>query len=93
MRRVHVNPAAAGRLGGQPASPKVSSADVAIRFLPLPRVPVLLLFWDEGLEDGFSATAKLLFDETITDHLDIESILFLSERLRELLCEPLPAGR
>lgn len=83
--------AAADRLGGRPARPEDSSADVAIRFLPLPRVPVLLLFWDEGLEDGFSATAKLLFDETITDHLDIESILFLSERLRELLCEPLPA--
>jgi hypothetical protein len=28
---------------------------------------------------------KLLFDETITEHLDIESIIFLSERLRQLL--------
>ena len=33
------------------------------------------------------ATAKLLSDESITDHLDIESILFLSERLRQMLCE------
>ena len=30
---------------------------------------------------------KLLFDKTATEHLDIESILFLSERLRQLLCE------
>ena len=31
--------------------------------------------------------AKLLFDESIIDHLDVESILFLSERLRLMLCE------
>ena len=30
---------------------------------------------------------KLLFDETISEHLDIESILFLSERLMQLLCD------
>jgi uncharacterized protein DUF3786/putative Fe-S cluster protein len=62
------------------------SADVALFFRPLPRVPVSLLFWDEDPEDGFDARVKLLFDDTITEHLDIESILFLSERLRQLLC-------
>jgi hypothetical protein len=62
------------------------SADVAVLFRPLPRIPVMLLFWDEDEAEDFEAKAKLLFDETITDHLDIESILFLSERLRELLC-------
>jgi len=30
-----------------------------------------------------------LSDETITEHLDIESIVFLSERLGQLLCEDL----
>ena len=35
---------------------------------------------------GFGATIKLLFDETVTEHLDIESIVFMSERLRQLLC-------
>jgi Domain of unknown function (DUF3786) len=59
---------------------------VALFFRPLPRVPVSLLFWDEDPEDGFDARVKLLFDDTITEHLDIESILFLSERLRQLLC-------
>jgi hypothetical protein len=47
----------------------------------------MLLFWDQDKKDGFDAGTKLLFDETITEHLDIESILFLSERLRQLLCE------
>ncbi len=55
-------------------------------FTPLPRVPVMLLFWDTSDDDGFGAEVKLSFDDTITRHLDIESILFLSERLRELLC-------
>lgn len=36
--------------------------------------------------DGFEAEVKLLFDETIVEHLDVESIMFLSERLRQLLC-------
>ncbi len=30
-----------------------------------------------------------LSGETITEHLDIESIVFLSERLGQLLCEAL----
>ena len=63
-----------------------NSADAAFCFHPLPRVPVMLLFWDEDPVDGFGATVKLLFDETVTEHLDIESIVFMSERLRQLLC-------
>ena len=46
----------------------------------------MIVFWDQEKNEGFEAKVKLLFDETITDHLDIESILFLSERLMELLC-------
>lgn len=79
--------ASAQAVGGHDAATGSHSADVVFHFSPLPRVPVLLLFWDEDPEDGFNATAKLLFDETATDHLDIESILFLSERLRQMLCE------
>ncbi len=36
---------------------------------------------------GMEATVKLLFDETIARRLDIESILFLSERIQQLLCD------
>jgi hypothetical protein len=77
----------AARIGGVDTTGRDNAADAAFYFRPLPRVPVMLLFWDEDLEDGFGATVKLLFDETITDHLDIESIVFLSERLRQLLCD------
>lgn len=78
---------AAGKLlGGVDMTHAYASADLALFFRPLPRIPVMVMFWDEEKEDGFDAKVKLMFDETITDHLDIESIIFLSERLRELLC-------
>ncbi len=76
---------AALKIGGIDKHDEYPTSDVAILFSPLPRVPVMLMFWDGEEEDGFSAEAKLSFDDTITQHLDIESIMFLSERLRELL--------
>ena len=79
--------AAAKQLGGLDMTDEIKSADLAILFRPLPRIPVMLMFWDEDKIDGFEAEVKLLFDETIIEHLDIESIMFLSERLRQLLCE------
>ncbi len=63
------------------------SADIAVLFTPLPRVPVILLFWDRVPGEDFQPQAKMMFDKTITEHLDIESIVFLSERIRQLLCE------
>ncbi|MEW6078419.1 MAG: DUF3786 domain-containing protein [Thermodesulfobacteriota bacterium] len=80
--------AAAARLGGKNVTGDIGSADAAIYFQALPRVPLLLMFWDAEPDDGFEPEARLLFDETITQHLDIESIMFLSERLRQLLCDP-----
>lgn len=76
--------AAALELGADDRSAENPSADAAFLFHPLPKVPVMLCFWDE--EEDFEAKVKLLFDETVTEHLDIESILFLSERLVQLLC-------
>lgn len=46
----------------------------------------MLLFWDADAEENFDAQAKLVFDQTIVEHLDIESIMFLSERITQLLC-------
>lgn len=84
---------AAAQLGGKEVTGRGNSADAAFLFQPLPRIPVTLLFWDEDPVDGFGATAKLLFDETVTEHLDIESIVFLSERLRQMLCDAADAAR
>jgi len=84
---------AAVRIGGQDHAGVENGADAAFFFQPLPRVPLMLLFWDEDPSEGFSASARLLFDETVTDHLDIESIVFLSERLRQMLCDAADQAR
>lgn len=73
------------RIGGIDKSGQYDTADLAFYFQILPKVPVMLVFWDAEPEDGFEADVKLLFDETVILHLDIESIMFLSERLKELL--------
>jgi hypothetical protein len=69
--------------GGKNVIEQYESCDLAFYFQVFPKIPVTLLFWDKG--DGFDADAKLLFDETIIEHLDIESIIFLSEHLRKML--------
>ena len=84
--------AAAARSGAVDATTEAPSADLAVRFLPLPRVPVMLLFWDADGDSGLAAEIKLSFDETITEHLDIESIMFLSEYLAKRLMAPLPVA-
>ncbi len=72
-------------IGGKDVSNEYK-ADVALKFKPLPQIPLILLFWDEEKgQEYFPAKAMLLFDETIIDHLDIESILFLCEHLVSLL--------
>lgn len=74
-------------IGGRNVAGKEIQADVALLFDPLPRIPVMLLFWDADPEESYPAEVKLLFDETIADHLDIESIMFLSERIKDLLID------
>ena len=69
--------------GGKNIKSLYDSPDLAFKFSVFPKIPVVLLFWDEN--DGFEADAKLLFDETIIQHLDIESIIFLSEHLCRML--------
>ncbi len=78
---------ASARLGGELIDQKQFGADLAAVFHPLPRIPLLLLFWDREPEEGFEARVSILFDGTIVEHLDIESIIFMCERLAELLQE------
>ncbi len=73
------------QLGGETVTVGGEDADLQAVFLPLPRVPVLLLFWDEEAEEGFAAQAHFLFDSSVTAYLDLEAILFLVEHLMERL--------
>ena len=56
-------------------------ADVQAVFWPLPRVPILLLFWDADPAEGFEAQGRLLFDAGVSAYLDLEALLFLVEHL------------
>ena len=73
---------------GKDVTSDFDAGDLAFEFSAFPRVPVTLLFRDA--EEGFEADVKLLFDETAVEHLDIESILFLSEHLVKLLLDFTP---
>jgi hypothetical protein len=84
--RSHELKDAALMMGGKALEETGSDASAVIIFRPLPRLPVMLMFWDGQEEEGYGSQARFLFDETITEHLDIESILFLSERIKQLLC-------
>ena len=72
------------QLRGEPAAVG-EDADLQAAFLPLPKVPLLLLFWDAEAEEGFAPQAHWLFDASVTHYLDLESMLFLVEHLMERL--------
>lgn len=57
----------------------------AFQVAVLPRLPMLLLFWDEDREDSFPPRIKILYDQNVLDVLDIESLVFASERMAECL--------
>ncbi len=71
-------------LGGEPATVG-EDADLTLVFSPLPRVPILLLYWEADPEEDFPAQARFLFDASVGAYLDLESLLFLVEGLVERL--------
>ncbi len=74
------------QLGGEPTTVG-EDADVKAVFWPLPKTPLLLLFWDAEAEEGFAPQAKILFDAGVPYYLDLEAMLFLVEHLLEGLME------
>ena len=50
---------AGARLGGQDRTQEMGSADGALYFRVLPKVPVILMFWDAEPKDGFEVEAKV----------------------------------
>lgn len=74
------------RMAGFGAMP-VAFAHRAWKLLPLPLVPVYLLFWDG--DDEIPASANLLFDASVTAYLETEQAGMLGELIAErLLSQP-----
>lgn len=71
-------------LGGEFATVG-EDADLTLVFHPLPRVPILLLYWEADPDEDFPAQARFLFDASVAAYLDLESLLFLVEGLMERL--------
>ena len=71
-------------LGGEMVA-VAEDADVQAVFWPLPKVPLLLSFWDAEAEEGFAPQAHWLFDASVTGYLDLEAMLFLVEHMMERL--------
>ncbi len=73
----------APQLGAQIQKSPEQSCSAAFLIPALPRLPLFVLFWDEDMEDGFPAKVKVLFDQKVLDFLDIESLVFVCERMAE----------
>ena len=73
------------QLGASP--PPENTASIAAIIPVLPMVPQYLLFWEEEPEDSFEARVKILFDLNVLHFLDIESLIFTSERLADKIVE------
>ena len=51
----------------------------------LPMIPQCILFWAAVPEENFGAQVKILFDRHVLSYLDLESLVFSSERLADRL--------
>ena len=70
-----------------PSQPLENTASYAAIIPVLPKVPQYLLFWEEDKEDNFDAKVKILFDKNVLSFLDLESLVFSSERLADKIIE------
>ena len=77
----------AARIDGAPRADLEQSCSAAFEVAVLPHLPIVLLFWDEEPEDGFPPRVKVLYDRNVLSVLDIESLVFASERMAERLVE------
>jgi len=71
--------AAARRVGGLPED----MGDAAFSFLPLPRIPMAIVYWLG--DEEFPPSAQLLFDSSVSHYLPIGALTPLAARLSGML--------
>jgi hypothetical protein len=77
----------AEKIDAVPRKELEQSCTAALQIAVLPNLPIVLLFWDEDRDDGFPPRVKVLYDSNVLSVLDIESLVFASERMAERLVE------
>jgi hypothetical protein len=77
----------AGKIDGVLEDVQEQSCAVSFEVAVLPCLPMMLLFWDEERDEGFPPRVKVLFDRNVLAVLDLESLVFASERMAERLVE------
>lgn len=78
----------ARELGGEPVKIALEATGQFL-FHPLPHLPILMVFHEAEPAENFAAEVHFLFDAQVMDYLDLESLLFLVERLIEQIVERL----
>ncbi len=76
----------AGLLGGRPYE-ELGSGDACYFFQTLPRMPLLLIFFDK--DEDFPASSKLLFDRSAANYLDAECLAVLGSIVADRLVRTL----
>lgn len=67
---------------GAKSLPGITSADQALVIYPLPKLPLLINYWQP--EDGFPSQLNILFDQSATANLNPECIYLLTRGLVEM---------
>ena len=62
-------------------------ADLCFVIYLFPMLPVRINFWDAMEEEDFEASVKFLYDKNAISYLDLESLVFASEKITEKLIE------
>ena len=57
-------------------------ADISLVLHPLPKVPILICYWEP--EDGLESSLNLFFDSTVEEHLPIEAVNSLGTGLTRM---------
>jgi hypothetical protein len=60
-------------------------ADVSLVLFPLPRIPVLICYWEP--EEGMDSSLHVFFDSTATDHLSAAWVHSLCAGLVEMFAK------
>ncbi len=77
----------ADKLGGKVLGKENCVADLCVVFYVFPKLPIRINFYDEVREENLDASVKFLYDKNVLNYLDLESLVFCSEKLAEKLME------